>query len=45
MEFFRINLCRFVAFAFFGEDMKKYRSIDVGDWVVNDESLQGKFGY
>ena len=27
------------------DDKTKYRSIDVGDWVVNDESLQGKFGY
>ena len=23
----------------------KYRVIDVNDWIINDESIQGEFGY
>jgi len=24
---------------------ENYRVIDVRDWIINDESVQGKFGY
>lgn len=34
-----------IAYVYVRDDKDNYRKIDVNDWIVNDESLEGTFGY
>ena len=34
-----------IAYVYVRDDKDNYRKIDVNDWVENDESLEGTFGY
>ena len=34
-----------IEWVYIRDDKEHYRVINVQDWVVNDESLQGNFGY
>lgn len=34
-----------IAYVYVRDDKDNYRKIDVNDWIKNDESLEGTFGY
>ena len=34
-----------IAYVYVRDDKDNYRKIDVNDWIENDESLEGTFGY
>jgi len=34
-----------IAFVYIRDDKDNFRVVDVEDWIVNDESLEGTFGY
>lgn len=34
-----------IAFVIVRDDRDHYRKIDVNDWIINDESIEGVFGY
>ena len=34
-----------IAYIYVRDDKNNYRKIDVNDWIENDESLEGTFGY
>ena len=34
-----------IAYVYVRDDKDSYRKIDVNDWIENDESLEGTFGY